>query len=350
MARVADLLGVWKPETIAVPASHVYDVLAFHNDGTGFLDFSSPETGYFCEHFRWSSDSPGKLRLRGARVHRFKASSSDIVDCPSTLDAVVSFSVRTEQTRFGRRTQVLCMGPCPWSAVAHPIRVATERYQVHKMIYATFHAACFELEEEVHDRVFRGKALSAFLGEQLEARRLRVGDVERVFMGACYFRDVEVDGQQLGLSVNWDFDLQKWWLRVSPPTVGGKAEADELCDILREILNRVDGLGDLEWHTGEQDNKEVYSVTFTNMADPSADPAAGEYHLRTNRGAQSEEEALEQVLPWVLGLNSRGGLPPHGVRVSAEELRRQATVMPCKEVNLDGYVAAFKKHRRRRDE
>src|SRR5262249_21327633 len=183
-----------------------------------------------------------------------------------------------------------------------------ERYQVHEMIYATFQAPCFVLEEEVHDRVFRGKALSAYLGEQLQARRMRVGDVERVFMGACYFREAEVGGLQLGLSVNWDWDLQKGWLRVSPRTVGGKAEAEELCDILREILNRVDGLGELEWHTGGQDDKEVYSVTFTNMADPSADPAAGEYHLRTNRGAQSEEEALEQVLRWVLGLNSRGGL------------------------------------------
>ena len=349
MAQVDDLLGAWKPESMAAPGSQVYDVLALHKDGTGFLDFSSPETAYSCEHFRWSLNALGELRLRGARVHRYKSNGSDIVDSPSTLDTVVSFSVQTEATRFGRRTQVLRMGVCPWTSVAELARVATQRYLVHEMTYATFQAPCFALAEEANDRVFRGKALSEYLAKRLEERRLVVGEMQQVFMGACYFRGVEVGGQPLGLSVNWDWDLEKWWLGVNPPTIGGKAEVEELCDILRDILNNVNGLHDLEWHAGELgDQNEVYSVTFTNMADPAAEPAAGQYHLRANWSASSEAHALAQALPWAVGFNHRGGLPPHGVRVSAEELRLQATVVPCKEINLEGYVAAFNIHRRQR--
>jgi hypothetical protein len=350
VAQVDDLLGTWKPESMAVPDSEVYDLLTFHKDGTGFLDFSSPETGYFCEHFRWSLNSTGELQLRGARVQRYKPNGSNLADSPSTVRADVAFSVRTEQTGFGRHTQVLRTGPCPWSALADPASVATQRYLVHEMTYATFHAPCFALAEEANDCTFRGKALSAYLAKRLRARRISVGKMQRVFMGACYFRKVEVSGQPLGLSVNWDWDLQKWWLRVSPPTIGGKAEVEELCDILREILQSVDGIHDLDWQIGERDQNELYSVTFTNMTDPSAEPAAGEYHLRANWVAGSEAEALDQALPWAVGFNNRGALPPHGVRVSAESLRDQATVVLHKEIDLEGYVAAFNRHRSRRPE
>ena len=349
VAQVDDLPGVWKPETMAAPGSQVYDVLALHNDGTGFLDFSSPAIGYSCEHFRWSLNAPGELRISGARVHRYQLNGLDIVDSPSTLDAVVSFSVQTEHTRFGRRTHILRTDSCPWTSVADPAKVATQRYLVHEMTYATFHAPCFAIAEEEGDRVFRGKALSAFLAKQLKGRRIPVGKMQRVFLGASYFRGVKVGGQSLGLSVNWDWDLQKWWLRVNPPTIAGKAEVDELCDTLREILASVDGLRDLEWHAGDSgDQNELYSVTFTNMTDPSAEPSAGQYHLRANWAAESETHALDQALPWAAGFNHRGGLPPHGVRVGADELRQDATVVPCKEINLEGYVAAFNKHCRQR--
>ena len=347
MPQVDNLLGSWKPDSMAAPGAQVYDVLTFHNDGTGFLDFSSPETRYFCEHFRWSVNAVGHLHLRGTRVHRYKPNGTDIVDSPSTLNADVSFDVRTEHTRFGRETRVLRIGTCPWSAVADPASVATHRYLVHEAACATFRAPGFALAEEANDRVFRGKALSAYLAKQLTARGFPVGEMQRVFFGACYFRGVDVGGQPLGLSVNWDWDLQSWWLGVNPPALGGKAEVDELGDILREILSRVEGLHDLKWHTGGPwERGELYTVTFTNMADPSAEPAAGQYHLRTNWSASSEVEALEKALPLALGFNHRGGLPPHGVCVSAEELRQHATVMPCQEINLEGYVAAFNKHRR----
>src|SRR5262245_45022518 len=128
MPQVDNLLGSWKPESMAAPGAQVYDVLTFRNDGTGFLDFSSPETRYFCEHFRWSVNAVGHLHLRGTRVHRYKPNGTDIVDSPSTLNADVSFSVRTEHTRFGRETRVLRIGTCPWSAVADPASVATHRY------------------------------------------------------------------------------------------------------------------------------------------------------------------------------------------------------------------------------
>ena len=73
--------------------------------------------------------------------------------------------------------------------------------------------------------------------------------MQRVYLGACYARPVEVNGQQLGLAVNWDRDLQEWWVCVSPPLLGGKVEAQELVVILDDILKRVGGLHNLQWHT-----------------------------------------------------------------------------------------------------
>jgi hypothetical protein len=206
MSSVNDLRGVWKPETMAVPDTQVYDVLTFHADGTGFLDFSSRESGYFCEHSRWSLHAPGELRFRGARVHRYKSNGMDVVDSPSTLNADVSFSVRTEHTKSGRQTQILQLRTCPWFTVANSASVATERYLVSDAVYATFRAACFVLAEEADDRVFRGKALSVFLAEQLTARQIPVGEIQRVLMGACFCRGIEVGGQTLGLSINWDLE------------------------------------------------------------------------------------------------------------------------------------------------
>jgi hypothetical protein len=252
MSGPEGLLGVWKPETMHASGEQLYDVLVFKEDGTGFLDYSSPSTEYVNEELRWSSSAPGELRLRGERLRRFTADRTGIIEQPSTLDAIVSFSIRTEHTSAGRCTRVLRMGACPWSGLSDPSCVATRRYQAHEAAYATFVAPCFLLKEEANDPTFRGKALSGYLAKQLETRQLPVGEMLRVFMGCCYHRDVEVGGQQLGMAVNWDRDLQAWWLRVSPPPIGGKAEAEELCGILREILERVDGIHDLAWHTEEE--------------------------------------------------------------------------------------------------
>ena len=100
--------------------------------------------------------------------------------------------------------------------------------------------------------MFRGKALSDYLAKQLEARHVPVGEMLEVFLGCCYHRDVEVGRQKLGMAVNWDRDLQSWWLRVSPPPIGRKVEAEALCDILQDSLEGVDGLHHLEWHTEEK--------------------------------------------------------------------------------------------------
>jgi hypothetical protein len=252
MATAADLLGVWKPEAMADPGTKVFDVLVFKEDGDGFLDFSDPQTEYFCEQFRWSIDPPNRLRLRGYLLKRFNADRTGVVEGESSLDAGVSFSVRTEHTRAGRRTQVLRMGTCPWSGLSNHALVGTCRYQCHDATYATFQAPCFELEEEAREITFRGKALSDHLAEQLERRRVPVGERYEVFMGCCYHRSVTVGGQKLGLSVNWDRELHEWWVCVHPPAMGGKAEADELVALLDDILRRVGGLQGLEWHSEEQ--------------------------------------------------------------------------------------------------
>jgi hypothetical protein len=73
-----------------------------------------------------------------------------------------------------------------------------------------------------------------------------------VFMGCCYYRGVEVGGQELGLAVNWDEDLQEWWVAVHPPRVGGDAEAEDLCRMVHEALADVVGLRGLEWHTADE--------------------------------------------------------------------------------------------------
>ena len=48
MATAEDLPGVWMPPPRGKPAERAYDVLVFHADGTGFLDFSDPPAPYRC--------------------------------------------------------------------------------------------------------------------------------------------------------------------------------------------------------------------------------------------------------------------------------------------------------------
>jgi hypothetical protein len=91
---------------------------------------------------------------------------------------------------------------------------------------------------------------------------------------------------------------------------------------------------------------DVYWVQFTNMTDLSVAPALGQYFLGTEWKASSAAQALEGAIPWALG--HRAGLPPHGTRVSEEELRRHATVISDREVFQDGYWEAFNKRRQQR--
>ncbi len=45
--------------------------------------------------------------------------------------------------------------------------------------------------------------------------------------------------------------------------------------------------------------------------------------------AASEAEALESALEQARTLNRESGLPPHGIRVGEEELRRMACMIPA---------------------
>jgi hypothetical protein len=248
VATAEDLPGVWVHPERGRPGERAYDVLVFHEDGTGFLDFSGPPEPYCCETFRWFVVGPGRLRLVGERVKWLEADGQGQRERGSALDAQVPFSVRTESTEAGRRTRVLRLPPVPWTG-ARPGRVATRRYRHHPPRYATFRARRFRLAEEERDTVFRGKALSAYLAERLAARDAAVGEMFEVFLGACYSRVVRLGGQELWLAVNWDRDLQEWWVSVHPPQVGGEAEAEDLCRLVHEALADVDGLRNLEWHT-----------------------------------------------------------------------------------------------------
>jgi hypothetical protein len=91
--------------------------------------------------------------------------------------------------------------------------------------------------------------------------------------------------------------------------------------------------------------EDHYWVLFSNMTDLSVAPAAGQFFLGSSQGARSGVEALDAALAWALGIMSRAGLPPHGIRISAEELRAQAMVLPDREVFYDGLDVVFKKHR-----
>ena len=91
---------------------------------------------------------------------------------------------------------------------------------------------------------------------------------------------------------------------------------------------------------------DVYWVSFTNVTDLSVAPAPGQYFLGTQWKATSAAEALEAAIPWALG--HQPGLPPHGIRVSEEELRRQATVIPDREAYHEGYWEALNRRRQQR--
>jgi hypothetical protein len=247
-----DLPGVWMPPARGKPEERSYDVLVFHADGTGFLDFSDPPAPYCCETFRWFVVGPGRLRLLGERVRCINEDGTGQRERGSALDALVEFTVRTESTEAGRATRVLRLPPLPWTGAARPGRVATRRFRHAAPRYATFRARCFQLPEEAGRGVFRGKALSAYLAERLGARHVPVGEMFEVFMGACYSRTVQLGGQELWLAVNWDEELQEWWVAVHPPQAGGEAEAEDLCRMVHEALAEVDGLRRLEWHTQQE--------------------------------------------------------------------------------------------------
>jgi hypothetical protein len=94
---------------------------------------------------------------------------------------------------------------------------------------------------------------------------------------------------------------------------------------------------------------DVYWVAFTNAPDLSAELSVGQYHLSITQKADSEAAALEAALAWAVGVSQRVGLPPHGMRLSEDELRRDATVVTDREA-FHGYVEAFNKRRQKRQQ
>jgi hypothetical protein len=94
-----------------------------------------------------------------------------------------------------------------------------------------------------------------------------------------------------------------------------------------------------------QPKDDRFWVTFTNITDLSAAPAADQYFVGTCMTAASEAEAFAKVLQWALDINDRSGMPPHGIQVSEEELRRQATVATDKEVFDNGWAALVRQQR-----
>jgi hypothetical protein len=83
------------------------------------------------------------------------------------------------------------------------------------------------------------------------------------------------------------------------------------------------------------------------MTDLSAAAAPNEYFLAGAQDANSTAEALEKAVAWALSVIDRVGLPPHGIQLGENELRRRATVIPDREAFHEGYGEAVDKHLRR---
>jgi hypothetical protein len=91
----------------------------------------------------------------------------------------------------------------------------------------------------------------------------------------------------------------------------------------------------------------LYWVTFTNMTELSDAAAANEYFLAGLQEANSTADALEKAIAWALTVIDRSGLPPHGIQVGHDELRRRAMVIQDREAFDEGYWEAVNKRLRR---
>jgi hypothetical protein len=230
--------------------AHAYDVLVFHQGGTGFIELYPADSG-FTEHFEWSVEPTVGVRLKGTKLTQLNPGRSGYTELTPTLNAVVSFSVEEEDVGPPGRMRVLRFPTLPWPGMS-------ERYLFYRVDIpriATFQAPCFAIAEERPDDIFRGSALSDYLAEQLESRGVRVGPRDEVFFGACYYRVLEIRGRELGLAVNGEGPLG-WYLRIDRPTDGGTVEAEELVQLLDDILRGVSGLHSLKWQTEWESRNE----------------------------------------------------------------------------------------------
>lgn len=71
-----------------------------------------------------------------------------------------------------------------------------------------------------------------------------------------------------------------------------------------------------------------YSVWFTNITGCATGISDISWHVTVS--AESEAEALEKGLKDARALNREFGMPPHGLKVSEDELRRLAHVQPLR--------------------
>jgi hypothetical protein len=71
-----------------------------------------------------------------------------------------------------------------------------------------------------------------------------------------------------------------------------------------------------------------YTVWFTNITGCAI--GVSDISWSVTVSAESEAVALEQGLAEARALNREFGLPPHGLRVSEDELRRLAFVQPMR--------------------
>jgi hypothetical protein len=236
MATASDFFGIWRGDAMFVPDSQIYEMLVFRSDGIGFLDYYVAGRG--CAHyFRWSV-TPDGLDFAGYRPpHEVVRPEHASVSVANTF---IPFRIETEEIDSGR---VRCL------TLANSVVTGASsrfRYGGDGPAYATFQADCFPRQPDT--RLFQGEAVAQYLADQLRHQGIDVGEVNRVFLGACHYFVVDVAGHQLGIGANWDKELDSWMLWIDPPIQGTGDEVEALCQMLRPILESVDGLHNLEWH------------------------------------------------------------------------------------------------------
>lgn len=242
-----NLVGEWHGIAMGDPDASSRDVLVFKVDGKGLIQVFDGDHG-FRESFRWSLESSTHLRLECDERTEIDPDDWTCQEVKSTLNESVGYGIREEDTETSGRMRVLRFATKPWPAMS-------DHYLFHRTdipYHATFQAPCFVIEQEAAEDPFREKALSDYLAEQLEQRRIAVGPRYKVYKGFCYRRTVEIQGKQLGLAVNQDEDSGGWWLSIDRPALCGTVEAEELHRLVEEILRGVEGLSSLEWQTEEE--------------------------------------------------------------------------------------------------
>jgi hypothetical protein len=244
MTTAADLLGQWRGRLMGDPRTRSYDVLVFREDGSGFQDLYEG-ANRFTEQFRWSVEAPGLLRLDACQRFAFDQTCSAFRETTPTPNLVADFRIQEELLPTVGRMRVLRFASNPWPALSE-YRLF---YREDVVILATFRAPCFVRSDERPDGVFHGKALSDYLAQQLEARKVLVGPREEVFFGACYYRVLEINGRHVGLRVNRAEESDGWRLLLDRPADGGTVEVEAVYGLLHEILQGVEGLDRLEWQT-----------------------------------------------------------------------------------------------------